>query len=563
MKDEQALDDQTKSLYEPFYVRVQRNATLHASFGGDSAPAANSFGSGLLTRLGKAQSSLTIETAEDVVYLRPPPLGVPEPGQDEVLKGTVVLYLPKSRKLRHLSARMLGRYDLSWPDSTSQPYENGVLFERTIELLPPSEDDEKSEGLELDKGTHTFEFAFIVPANSACWERSPHGRVRYSVSARSRSFTTLGGDLATPEKPVYLIPNPVLSHADPSSLGMTVPPPPPLQLYSEGIFADTGPYAIELMSQHITVGGLLLLRFYLPSPPQDLFLHSIKVSLKETFHLSSPDDPSRRASIPETTHTVCILSSSAPPNSAQMSSSGRGAPRRDLSPSAAPLARVPSGEGIEVVHLARMPNDNHLRPTTMEGSETPIRVEAGVDVEVLYREWVDGDEELLEKARGEGERAGSKEREKARAGSRKGKERQRVEVPELRKLKLSKPIELFSCLNFLDSLTLPRYTQQDPNPLSAAAHSDGVDLKVPCVCGMTLKQLLQTHASRLLTFHHQRATSAAYARCPAFEPPVFKDDDERAAMTPSATGWGRWDAPEEGSEREGGSGREGDEKSAG
>ena len=37
------------------------------------------------------------------------------------------------------------------------------------------------DGMELSKGVHMFEFAFIVPADSPPYDRSPFGKVRYMV----------------------------------------------------------------------------------------------------------------------------------------------------------------------------------------------------------------------------------------------------------------------------------------------------------------------------------------------------------------------------------------------
>jgi hypothetical protein len=217
-------------------------------------------------------------------------------------------------------------------------------------------------------------------------------------------------------------------------------PPPSLLLHTEGYFDDLGPWSAELQSQHCTVGGLLLIRINLPAPPVDILLHSIKITILQTFFLTSP----RKQNITDSTtlrvnpaaHVVTILDSTNLPNSGSMQDDGRGSQRRNLDRRAAPMAVARSGEGAEVVHLARFPNDNVLRPTTRIGTDTPIRIHHLLEVEVLYRQKVAADEE------------GSKERE-SRSGWKgkvkgKGKDKADDEIPELKKVKISKPIELFS-----------------------------------------------------------------------------------------------------------------------
>ncbi|GAA5863703.1 hypothetical protein JCM8547_003697 [Rhodosporidiobolus lusitaniae] len=457
------LDEKPESVYEPFFLHVQRQASFLPSAGSSKS---SSSGGGFLDKLGFSQPRLEVEVAQDVLYVRPTLDEIP--GEDELLKGAVTLFLPKPRKLKQLVARMIGRYDITWPAESgrSPPYENGVLNERSVSLIKEGEE------VELEKGAHTFEFNFFVPANIACWERSIHGRVRYSLISSavlsSSSPLTPSSEIASPSKTFFIVPNP--GQADIPS------PPPPLHLHAEGHFDDLGPWAVELQSPFITVGGLLLMRLVMPSPPEDLYLHSIKVTILQTFHLTSPRRSTSDATTLQTkpaTHVIFIVDGPNLPNNAEMTDDGRGAQKRNLSRSAPPLRVVRTGEGATLTHLARLPNDNVLRPTTRVGTETPIRVEQRLEMEVLYREMAEGEKE------GKG-----KTGEKDQKG--KGKMKDGVELPELKKLRVSKPVELYSCLNFLDSLTLPRYEMDDPNPIAPG----GYDVKLPCVCGMTLKEFV-------------------------------------------------------------------------
>lgn len=67
--------------------------------------------------------------------------------------------------------------------------------------------EEGGEGLKLDKGEHVFEWAFVVPSGTACFERSLHGRVRQSVVAKAKGLGTVGGDVKSEEFLVHFVVN--------------------------------------------------------------------------------------------------------------------------------------------------------------------------------------------------------------------------------------------------------------------------------------------------------------------------------------------------------------------
>ncbi|GAA6034601.1 hypothetical protein JCM8097_005417 [Rhodosporidiobolus ruineniae] len=495
------LDDKPPpSLYEPFARQIRlrgRGRTREAPSGG------------LLGKLGLTQASLDIYPESDVVYLRP---SLEENTGEEPLKGSLSLFLPKPRKLKSLTVKLVGRYDLTWPlDSGHHPvHESGVVFERTVRLL----DEQGVNELELEKGEHEFEFLFLLPNNAPTWERSTNGRVRYSYQAVCSFSGALTPDLHAPARVIYPLPWP-----NPTPV---LTPPPPLQVHVEDAFPETGPFAVDLHSQHIVVGGLLMLCLRLPSPPQTLFLHSVKLSIVQTTFITSPSDPDYPAGSPSSTFAfppetriVFILDQASPANNARPIDTGRGSQRRDLSRTVAPLALVHPDEGFNLVHLARLPNDNLLRPTTHPGTETPVRIESQVVIEALYREALPEEvaADAARRAGGEG-RTMSPEREK---GKGKGKERDLEKAAkeaaataklDWKKFRVSRPIELFSCLNLLDSLTLPGYEPKDPNPLDL---DEGMDAKIPCFCGETLKDLLVKHGNLLIAAVH--GTDASPSSC--------------------------------------------------
>jgi hypothetical protein len=71
--------------------------------------------SGMLSALGQPPPSIKIILHQNVVFLHPPPVAV-IPGQDPILRGEVVLILPKAREVKSLAVKLFGNYNLSFPD---------------------------------------------------------------------------------------------------------------------------------------------------------------------------------------------------------------------------------------------------------------------------------------------------------------------------------------------------------------------------------------------------------------------------------------------------------------
>ncbi|GAA5824172.1 hypothetical protein JCM11251_001551 [Rhodosporidiobolus azoricus] len=414
---------------------------------------------GLLSRFGLAQPTLEVSPlAQETFFLHPNPQ-VGAPTHDETFTGHIRLWLPKSRILKNLTVTLVGQYDIGWPDS--RPFETGKLLERTVSLV------QGGEGLKLEKGEHTFEFIFVLPDNSAYYTRCRYGRVRHYITATAYGLSMTGGDMVSNEKPVYLYPNPGLQ--EPSR------PPPALDLKFEGHQEDVGVYKLALQSQNIMIAGLLLLRLSLVSPPNDVFIFSVRVKILQQFTLRSPKDQ-HSCSPPPAPQTVMILDAAHPANNAKMQDDGRGDQTSTAPSREAPLKALRKGQAWNLVHLARLPNDNHLRPSSPDGTDTPIAAHHTLQIEITYRQMT-GDESDPTPL------------------SPKGKEREKQPNPELKTLIMSKPFVLWSCCCFLDSLTLPVYAEFDTFTCVEAGTEASMH---PCLCRMPLKHLIETQANSLL-----------------------------------------------------------------
>lgn len=208
------------------------------------------------------------------------------------------------------------------------------------------------------------------------------------------------------------------------------------------------------------VGGLLLCRLHLFSPPTDLIIYSVKVKILQHFTVTSPSDSSRTATLPTDIRTVIHLDSSHLPNHGDVKQQDRHA--------TGPLKVLKAGEAYQMHHLGRLLDHDTLRPSTSEHTDAAIRVRHEITMECTYQM-------LPPEDLGKG-------KEKAASSP--------------KKLVVTKPLTLFSvgftsgscssraradppsvrlaqCCAFVDSLTLPVYSVDKPE----------VDESPPCLCG--------------------------------------------------------------------------------
>ena len=293
---------------------------------------------------------------------------------------SVTLYLPKKRTLTSLSVRLLGRQDISFGDLRAP--ESEVSLSKTVGLF-------ESEAMEFDKGETRFAFSIIVPSSTPSYERCQHGRVAHTVTAKAKSRGQVGDLRASVG--VMLVPNP-------GGAGSSAPPPGFFHRY-EGAAERFGRYSISLQSHHIMVrqlsalrlpshsqatcaqvGGLMLLRTRF-EPIRDVTIHAIRVRLHQHFHVTSPTNAKRTATLPTDKRTIIALDGGSPPNFGIHESLPKG-----KTSSGIPLVRLSSGQPYQMHHLARLLNHDDLRPTTFAHSRSAIRIRHDIIVEVVYSE---------------------------------------------------------------------------------------------------------------------------------------------------------------------------------
>lgn len=187
------------------------------------------------------------------------------------------------------------------------------------------------------------------------------------------------------------------------------------------------PYAIATAAQHLTVGGLLNFDFLLASVPTALQIISVSATLSANYTLRSVQRPSKPpqhaikrtrlfifdAKNPPCTDTrmlalnsqgssvspLAASASAASPTSSAVvddmtasSSSGSGqccnseqrlGNEGSLASDTLPQT-IESGGSYHVSHLARLPNDDTIHPSTLKGTKTPIQTRHELMLEVRF-----------------------------------------------------------------------------------------------------------------------------------------------------------------------------------
>lgn len=310
--------------------------------------------------------TLKIQPYQGIFHLHPPGANELEyltpdaPDAHDTLLGQVVLSLPKPREFTCLTVRLVAHYTLTLP---GQPVEKGTLGSWETDAKIPRH---------LDKGEHTFAWSLKVPRSSPPYERCPFGRVYYKLVAvadspagaiKSDQFTEV---IAVPALDV-----------ETSALNEQI----------EGFNAETGPYLMSLLSEHLTVGGGMHFSLNLACVPQDLCLHSITATIVQSYTLRSHAKPGQASTPPSHKRLVFHLDHLTPLWGDESPSRRPGTVLRTSSYLERPpglLAALRAGESLQVSHVARLPDDDLLRATTLPGTRAPIRITHTIMLDVEF-----------------------------------------------------------------------------------------------------------------------------------------------------------------------------------
>lgn len=402
------------------------------------------------------------------IFLHPPRPNSELPGDDKTLRGLVEIRVPSERTIQAVKVTLQGHQTLAIPERIADSpiiqtrYEDKVLLEKVVEIANESrpalsrsssfkgkgKEKERNDGLHstttsssetvevvhgihLEKGTHGFEFAFIIPASSPPFERGRYGRVRYTLTA-SALGAGRGKANVTVSREILIILN---VNADGG--------PVPLDIQYHDYHEALGAMSVSLTSASLTVGGAATLSIYHPSPPFGLSVHVVRVFVEQTIELYSdvrqawmklpaeklriwergfmPYKEASKQIDPSSTMEDCLWISSedglspgkpgrsviaggygvptlAPYGSTMHPGTtgplGTSMPGQGSTPSTPggihlPLnsnsgIQSPAGDGYKLKAVMRLPDDNVIRPSTVRGSRAEIRVSHELGVEVFF-----------------------------------------------------------------------------------------------------------------------------------------------------------------------------------
>ncbi|CEQ40475.1 SPOSA6832_02102 [Sporobolomyces salmonicolor] len=388
----------------------------------------------MVLSLRSRKDTLSIALLEDTLFLSPPPPSLAsslasassrpssdttprqsEPSHDPILRGQISLVCHAPRKARRISVELVGRATRHGGDG-SHSYESSATLEKSLEI--------DLGGEQLERGTHTsagreppgrknagrWDFSFIIPSTTAVGERSNFGTVRHlehrlpGLNRLDHRFfstvrATLCGfgsfrDLSSMPQALYLIANPAQAGELPSGLEIDVRHPGSLSSSSMPGEFDLGPIALHVSSPHLTVASLLFLSVTFERPPEGLKVMSVSAFVAQEFEIyySNPEVPTSRPS--KQKKLLFYVDSTSPiPSSTEDLLDRPNLSRGTLPPLAyepraflpQPLARLERSKEWTYARVTRIPDDDSVRPTTLEGTDTPIRVKHQLVVQIRYR----------------------------------------------------------------------------------------------------------------------------------------------------------------------------------
>lgn len=340
------------------------------------------------------------------------------PSDDPEVRGTVLLTLPSKRPIKAIRVVLEGICDAN--GGGGYPYETTTTLQKRLNL--------ELGGEMLEAGDHVFNFSFIVPSSTAVFQRSTYGRVRHYVKAKVDFSSALSSTISS--SPIMLW----ISATESSTHDI----PEPLEINVEHFSEDLGPIAIGISSPHLTVSSLVAFRVAFVAPSQRATIQSISAFITQNFSIHYEDGsvaqpPPKRYQLTTIDETTAPRSLALPLNDDK--------PRE---PDPIPLKPLQPGAEWRFSRLARIPNDDHCRPTTLSGTQARIRVSHKISVEIKYIPAGGVNEKLIT---------------------------------------ISKPVTVASCCCMIDQMYLPAYHRNPPKTVMRPLDSR-------CLCNLSLKELV-------------------------------------------------------------------------
>ena len=452
--------------------------------------------------------SILIHLQRDLIWVQPPS-SKDTPSQDQVLAGVVEIECLSDRAIDKLEIRLCGMQKIAIPEKVNEKsnqgplsvrYEDHVVLDRTLtytsENLPTHSartarghapflsritETDSDTAIFLERGVHDFEFHFIIPAWCPPFERCRYAHTHYTITAMvdGAGLGRLGAPVSA-SREVVLVQQQTLDNG-----------PLQLDMLYDDVHPALGYMTIAVTSASLTVGGIVHLYVVHPNPPPNLNVLAINVIIEQKYELYNK---ATGEWMPVPTDTLRVWDLGIPaPRTREMNNAkhwaqglltaegvqqgtasrigmiGRAA-RSFLTPMDAQAQEgITDLHGYQIKTVLRLPNDRKLRPSTMQGTRTNIRISHELGVDVLFS--------LTDKLEDR-------------------KNNEMYGLPKTQVFSMVKKVRIPSCECTFDAIHLPPYSEESPSIATAGTTLSRSSSSHSLLCPPATIQRSMSSASR-------------------------------------------------------------------
>lgn len=445
------------------------------------------------------------------------------PSQDQILDGIVEIECPTDRHMDGIEIRLLGLQTVGYPVVSPEKrsiekakalrWDEEVILDRTLTIetnaqannrapLAGEKDEARKAGVSLTKGVHDFEFHLILPAWAAPYERCRYGRTKYTITATVRGAGKHGRDVSVSRDLV-----PVQQQTPESG-------PLAFELTYHDTHESLHDMTVSLTGVSLTVAGVLHLSLVHPTPPPTLNVLMVRVFVEQTYELYYPSTGTWET-MPVEKLKVWELGV-PPPRTRDMNKASywelglytaegvqSGTRWGKAARSAIQVVRPMHRDAVKTMLMpgyciktaVRLPDHNRLRPSTMEGTRTRLRLSHAMGLEVLFSRL-----DVLD------DRPDS----------------DMVGLPKAQVFSMTKKVSIPTCECTHDSIHLPPYTKASPvtsAPDTPRSSSRAPTLPLPRSDAPLASQPEWNKLLHSLSLHRRR--------CQMAEPPSLRQERSR------------------------------------
>ncbi|KGB79453.2 hypothetical protein CNBG_5291 [Cryptococcus deuterogattii R265] len=306
-----------------------------------------------------------------------------------------------------------------------------------------------------------------IPTLSLGSEEEDRGRPRFSsfsdissgsgVQGKADKADWMKGDLCASRE--------LLVHAvDPLTGGEI-----PLDIRKEGFVEGLGSWRFTANAEALSISSVILLSMNIPTPTPATTIFLLRLALSQTYTFTSPRTPNQRPHLPEPAkhHVLYQIGRQHKAGEKYPGPECESLWRGYLAGGHGGLGGQDHGWNVRAV--ARIPSHDKTRPSTHDGTITPIRVTHELLLQVYYS--IHGESVKGEKIKGHGE---------------------------LRLMSVRVPIHLPSCHCLSDALSLPTYEKchRSTDNIDSIISSPP-NMKTWCMCGKTFAELGEAAMKRM------------------------------------------------------------------